>query len=58
MSVTIYHNPKCSKSRKTLELLGEHGITPVIIEYLKFSPSAEKRFMPKNSAWGICGNSR
>ena len=42
MSVTIYHNPKCSKSRKTLELLGEHGITPVIIEYLKFPPSAEK----------------
>ena len=42
MSVTIYHNPKCSKSRQTLELLGEHGITPIIIEYLKSPPSAEK----------------
>ncbi len=42
MSVTIYHNPKCSKSRQTLELLGKQGITPVIIEYLKSPPSAEK----------------
>jgi arsenate reductase (glutaredoxin) len=42
MSVTIYHNPKCSKSRQTLELLGEHGVTPVIIEYLESPPSAEK----------------
>ena len=31
----IYHNPKCSKSRQTLELLKEHGIEPQIIEYLK-----------------------
>lgn len=42
MSVTIYHNPKCSKSRQTLELLGKHGITPTIIEYLKTPPTAEK----------------
>jgi len=42
MSVTIYHNPKCSKSRQTLELLGEQGITPTIIEYLKNPPTAEK----------------
>lgn len=42
MSVTLYHNPKCSKSRQTLELLGEQGITPEIIEYLKFPPTAEK----------------
>ena len=42
MSVTIYHNPKCSKSRQTLELLREHGITPVIVEYLKSPPSAKK----------------
>ncbi len=41
MSVTIYHNPKCSKSRETLELLGEHGITPNIIEYLECPPTAE-----------------
>ena len=42
MSVTIYHNPKCSKSRQTLELLGEKGITPTIIEYLKNPPTAEQ----------------
>jgi arsenate reductase (glutaredoxin) len=42
MSVTIYHNPGCSKSRQTLELLGEHGIKPTIIEYLKSPPTAEQ----------------
>ena len=42
MPVTIYHNPKCSKSRQTLVLLGEKGITPTIIEYLKNPPTAEK----------------
>ena len=42
MSVTIYHNPKCSKSRQTLELLGEQKITPVVIEYLKDPPTEEK----------------
>ena len=41
MSVTIYHNPKCSKSRQTLKLLEENGITPTIIEYLKIPPTAE-----------------
>ena len=33
MSVTIYHNPQCSTSRKTLELIREAGIEPVIIDY-------------------------
>jgi arsenate reductase len=42
MSVTIYHNPKCSKSRKTLELLKEQGIMPNIVEYLKSPPTAEQ----------------
>ena len=42
MSVTIYHNPKCSKSRQTLELLREQGITPNIVEYLKSPPTAEQ----------------
>ena len=42
MSVTIYHNPKCSKSRQTLKLLENQGITPDIIEYLKTPPNAEK----------------
>jgi arsenate reductase len=34
-NTTIYHYPKCSKSRHTLELLKNKGIEPVIIEYLK-----------------------
>jgi arsenate reductase (glutaredoxin) len=42
MSVTIYHNPSCSKSQQTLELLGEHGIKPIIIEYLKSPPTVEQ----------------
>ena len=41
MPVTIYHNPKCSKSRQTLELLKDNGITPTIIEYLQNPPTAE-----------------
>ncbi|CAK0754442.1 putative oxidoreductase YfgD [Azospirillaceae bacterium] len=41
-TVTIYHNPKCSKSRQTLELLREHGATPHIIEYLKTPPTIEE----------------
>ncbi|WP_431233489.1 arsenate reductase (glutaredoxin) [Mycolicibacterium psychrotolerans] len=39
MSSTIYHNPRCSTSRKTLELLRDNGITPEIVEYLKTPPS-------------------
>lgn len=42
MSVQIYHNPRCSKSRQTLQLLNDQGIEPEIIEYLKSPPSAEK----------------
>ena len=37
-NVTIYHNPRCSKSRQTLQLLRERGIEPEIIEYLKTPP--------------------
>jgi arsenate reductase len=37
---TIYHNPRCSKSRETLALLEQSGATPQIIEYLKTPPSA------------------
>ncbi len=37
-TVTIYHNPKCSKSRQTLALLVNEGISPTIIEYLKETP--------------------
>lgn len=35
----IYHNPRCSTSRKTLDLLRENGIEPAIVEYLKTPPS-------------------
>lgn len=40
MPVTIYHNPKCSKSRQTLALIQEKGVEPEIVEYLKTPPSA------------------
>jgi arsenate reductase len=40
MTVTIYHNPRCSKSRQTLELLGQRGLEPGVVEYLKTPPSA------------------
>ncbi|WP_207461951.1 arsenate reductase (glutaredoxin) [Azospirillum sp. SYSU D00513] len=38
--VTIYHNPRCAKSRQTLELLRARGIEPAIVEYLKTPPTA------------------
>jgi len=38
--VTIYHNPRCSKSRQTLELLQKNNIEPEIVEYLKTPPNA------------------
>ena len=42
MSVyTLYHNPRCSKSRQTLQLLEERGIAPEIVLYLENSPDAE-----------------
>lgn len=37
---TIYHNPRCSKSRQTLALLEERGLDPLIVDYLKAPPSA------------------
>jgi arsenate reductase (glutaredoxin) len=40
MHVICYHNPRCGKSRQTLQLLQEQGIEPEIIEYLKTPPSA------------------
>jgi arsenate reductase len=39
-SVTIYHNPRCSTSRKTLDLIRARGVEPTIIEYLKTPLSA------------------
>lgn len=40
--VTIYHNPRCSKSRQTLALLEENGITPEVRKYLDDAPSVEE----------------
>lgn len=40
--VSIYHNPRCSKSRQTLALLQEQGIEPTVIEYLKDTPSVDE----------------
>jgi len=38
MQVKIYHNPRCSKSRQTLQLLQEHAIEPEVVEYLETPP--------------------
>lgn len=47
MPVTIYHKPKCSKSRATLALLAQRGIKPVVVEYPKtlFSAADLKRIL-------------
>ncbi|MBT3505891.1 MAG: arsenate reductase (glutaredoxin) [Piscirickettsiaceae bacterium] len=37
----IYHNPRCSKSRQTLALLEDKGITPTIVDYLNTPPTVE-----------------
>jgi arsenate reductase len=41
MTVRIYHNPRCSKSRQTLQLLEAQSVTPEVVEYLKTPPDAE-----------------
>ncbi|QUJ66849.1 arsenate reductase (glutaredoxin) [Photobacterium sp. GJ3] len=40
MPITIYHNPRCSKSRETLNLLENQGIAPEVIQYLNDTPTA------------------
>lgn len=42
MHIKIFHNPRCSKSRQTLELLMENKINPDVIEYLVSPPSADE----------------
>lgn len=37
-TVTIYHNPRCSKSRETLALLQQHGVEPQVVRYLEQAP--------------------
>lgn len=41
-NVTIYHNPRCSKSRETLALLEQHGVTPDVVLYLETPPSVDQ----------------
>lgn len=41
-SIQIYHNPRCSKSRTTMELLTEKGVQPEVIEYLKSPPNKQQ----------------
>jgi arsenate reductase len=41
-NITIYHNPRCSKSRQTLAILEEHNIQPEIVLYLEDTPSKQK----------------
>jgi len=41
MPITIYHNPRCTKSRLSLALLNEKGFKPTIIEYLNHPPDHE-----------------
>jgi arsenate reductase len=42
MKATIYHNPMCGTSRKTLDILREEGADPEVIEYLKSPPSRDE----------------
>ncbi len=42
MEIIIYHNPRCSKSRQTLELLRSQGIEPTIVEYLLKPPNHQQ----------------
>ncbi|PIW27139.1 MAG: arsenate reductase (glutaredoxin) [Rhodospirillales bacterium CG15_BIG_FIL_POST_REV_8_21_14_020_66_15] len=42
MGVTIYHNPKCSKSRQTLQILEDKGVAPEIVLYLETPPTADE----------------
>ena len=41
-SVKIFHNPRCSKSRMTLQLLNDRDIEPDVIEYLQTPPNAQE----------------
>ncbi len=41
MRITIYHNPRCSKSRESLRLLAEAGVEPELVHYLETPPDAE-----------------
>ncbi len=40
--VEIWHNPQCTKSRQTLALLQEHGVTPTVVRYLDTPPTKKR----------------
>ncbi len=40
MTLTIYHNPRCSKSRKTLQIINNAGVEPTVVLYLQNTPNA------------------
>ena len=42
MTITIYHNPRCSKSRKTLELIQDAGVAPAVVRYLDDPPDGDR----------------
>lgn len=42
MTLVIYHNPRCSKSRETLQLLESRGLKPKVVEYLQYPPTASE----------------
>ena len=42
MTITIWHDPRCSKSRRTLQILNDFGLRPKIVEYLKTPPQPEE----------------
>ncbi len=41
-AITIYHNPRCTKSRQTLQLIRDAGVEPAIVEYLKEPPTVDE----------------
>ena len=66
MSWTIWHNPRCSKSRQTLKLLQDRGIEPTVRLYLADPPSADEITVvldqlgmePRALIWCSCALSR
>ena len=50
--IKIYHNPRCSKSRKTLQIIRDHGVEPEVIEYLK-KPLTENELKKISNLLGL-----
>ena len=53
MNVTIFHNPACGTSRKTLDILREKGDEPRVVEYLKTPPSRDEAKEPLAAELGL-----